>query len=252
MTTTILPAKEEDIEGILAVQNKVLHDSAPDTARETNGFLIYATSVDELKQIIATAPNSILVAKKDDHIVGYALTYDLAAWEKYKQNWNAALTIDPQEREHLHKDKTVYFRHIARLPGSEGVGAELEKTVYTLAKEQGYATVLGEIAEAPVPNALSKRVHEQRGYQRIGDVHYPDGTAWGLYKKSLKQEGIDTIVGTLALFSLAAGASLSSGVTANVLGYTGNTSMLGQLLLGFGLVSGVYWLYLFKKRTRSK
>jgi hypothetical protein len=54
-----------------------------------------------------------------------------------------------------------------------------------LAKSKGFTAVIGEILEKPILNEISKKVHEQRGYERIGEIKHSDGKIWGLYKKVL-------------------------------------------------------------------
>ncbi len=70
-------AKEEDIDGILFVQNSVLLKNTEFNQAGEKGFLVYSTTADELKDIISYPENIVLCAKDDERVIGYILAYDL-------------------------------------------------------------------------------------------------------------------------------------------------------------------------------
>jgi len=181
----IRPAKEEDIKGILKVQEELLIKNKTQNEVGKNGFLVYSLKEEELKNMISLKQNFLLVAESVREIVGYALAYDLNVWRKNKPQWDEEITADTSIKNHLSKNKIIYFRHIARKSQNPGVGIKLEEKIYEMAKHKGYQFVIGEILERPILNEKSKTVHEQRGYKRIGQVDYPDGKVWGLYEKKL-------------------------------------------------------------------
>jgi hypothetical protein len=179
----IRPAKEEDIPSILFIQDSFLLSNDDDL--EKRGFLVYPITEFELKEIINNKNNLLLVALNEKEIIGYALLYDLDEWKRVKPSWNRQILIDDKIKDTLFKNRTLYFRHIARKEGYPSVGKQLEEKAYGLARNIGYKFVIGEILEKPYSNELSKKVHEARGYKRIGEVKYPDGKLWVIYKKEL-------------------------------------------------------------------
>jgi L-amino acid N-acyltransferase YncA len=180
----IRPAEEGDISGILSIQNSFLLSNNDETL-ENRGFLVYPITQGGLKEVILNKNDLLLVALNEKEIIGYALLYGLDEWKKFKPSWNRQILIDNQIKEVLSKNKTLYFRHIARKEGYPSLGKQLEEKAYVLARNTGYKFVIGEILEKPYSNKISKKVHEARGYKRIGEVKYPDGKLWGIYKKDL-------------------------------------------------------------------
>lgn len=181
----ICKARQEDINGILTIQKEFLLGNKKSTKIQKKGFLVYPISKEELKKSINNPKNIILVAKGKEGIVGYALTYDLNKWKKNKSKWATGVTTSIEIKMHLSKDRILYFRHIARKEEYPGLGHKLEEKIYTLAKNQGYQSVIGEILEKPISNEKSKQIHEKRNFRKIGEVDYRDGNLWGLYEKIL-------------------------------------------------------------------
>ena len=249
----IRPAKIEDIPGILSVQKKLLLGNKKGNDIRKKGFLVYSVREEELKKIISQRQNFLLVAEGKEGIVGYALAYDLEDWRKNKPGWDKEVKTDSDAKNHLLKDRILYFRHIARTKQYLGIGKRLEEQIYALAESQGYQDVVGEILENPVLNEKSKEIHEQRGYRRIGQVAYSDGTLWGLYEKQLKLHGrktLETALGLVLIGGLILSVIFFSSITGNaIIDAKENTQKgFGVILLIIGLVSIFLAVKLKKQR----
>lgn len=158
----------------------------------TKGFLINSLSEEELKDILLDKENHItLIAKENDDIVGYAITYDLENWRKCKPNWEKTVELIDKEKDHvLTKEKVLYFRHIAtkHLSKNKGVGAMLEYKVFFEAKQKGYKKIIGEALEYPIENKASLDFHKKIGFKKIGTIkESKNDLIWGLYKKDLEK-----------------------------------------------------------------
>lgn len=161
MAVQIRSAKEKDASEILFIQDSLILSNNREA--EEHGFLVYPISKSELKKLIRDKNNIVLVAEENKKIRGYALAYDLNEWKKIKHEWESAVKLTSANLE----SKVLYFRHIARLKGSEGVGKKLEEAVYTLAKKRNYEIVIGEILEKPIANKVSLAKHLERGYKKL-------------------------------------------------------------------------------------
>lgn len=182
----IRPGDLEDISGIMKVQDDLLLKNQTIKSAEKNGFLVYPIKEEELEDVINSSEHFLFVAIDGKEVVGYALAYPLDEWRNIKLKWNKRIIVSPKTRDHLDKDRVIYFRHIARKTNYPGIGALLEKEVYSSAKEKGYGFVVTEILEHPISNEISKKVHEEKGYLKIGQANYLDGNFWGLYELELK------------------------------------------------------------------
>ncbi len=176
----------EDIPGILEVQKDLLLKNKTIVSAKKEGFLVYPIKEEELEEIILSESVFLIVAEDKRDIVGYILAYDLEDWRKIKPKWDKRILVIPKVKDHLNKDKIIYFRHVARKFSYAGVGFKLEENIYLLAKNKGFKWAIGEILERPLINEESKKAHEERGYIKIGQADYLDGNFWGLYEKELK------------------------------------------------------------------
>lgn len=182
----IRQAEYSDIPGILKVQNDFLLKNQTIKSAEKNGFLVYPVKEEELEDVINSSEHFLFVAIDDGEVAGYILAYPLEEWRNIKMKWNKRIIVSPKTRDHLDNDKIIYLRHIARNINYPGIGARLEAEVYTSAKEKAYRFIVAEILELPISNETSKKVHEERGYIKIGQANYLDGNFWGLYERELK------------------------------------------------------------------
>jgi hypothetical protein len=186
MTINIRYADEKDIPEILSIQSELLIENKQNKENlEKEGFLVYPLDKPHLKSIILDKSNILLIALNNKQIVGYALSYDLGNWKKLKSNWENQIKIDKSTKEEINSKKVIYFRHIARRKGFKGIGWELEKKMFNIIKQRNYQLILAEILESPYTNTISKELHKQRGFEKIGEVDYKDGRLWGLYKKDI-------------------------------------------------------------------
>ena len=181
----IRPAKIEDIPGILEIQNDFLLKNKSIKAAEKEGFLVYSIKEDELKNMISSGNLFLFVAVSNGKVIGYASACSLEDWRKSKVKWDKRIIVSPKIRDHLYTDRIIYLRHIARNLNYPGVGAQLEEKIYAIAKEKGFKFVVGEILELPLSNEKSRKIHEERGYVKIGQANYLDGNFWGIYEKEL-------------------------------------------------------------------
>jgi hypothetical protein len=186
MGIRIRHAEEKDIPEILSIQNELLIDNKQNKENPgKEGFLVYPLDKSHLKSIILNKSNIMLIALKDKQTVGYALAYDLKDWKKLKSNWEAQIKINQSTRKEINSKRVIYFRHIARRKEFKGIGWELEKKMFDILKQRNYQLILAEILESPYTNTISKEIHKQRGFEKIGEVDYKDGKLWGLYKKDI-------------------------------------------------------------------
>jgi L-amino acid N-acyltransferase YncA len=181
----IRPAEQKDIAEILKIQENLLLKNKTIKSALKEGFLVYALKEDELKEIINSGKDFLIVATENGLVIGYALAHDLNEWRKNKSKWDKRIIVSPKTRDHIYSDKIIYFRHIARKPDYVGVGKMLEEQIYSLAKNKGFKYVIAEILEQPISNDKSREIHEERGYLKIGQANYLDGNFWGLYERIL-------------------------------------------------------------------
>lgn len=205
--TKIKEAEIEDIVGIISIlkenllPNELLNKETRDIyLRNTGkkiedfsakGFLVHSFSEEDIKNILLDKENHItLIAKENDDIVGYAITYNLENWRKCKPDWEKTIEIiDKEENPMLKKEKVLYFRHIAtkHFSKNKGVGAMLEYKVFFEAKQKGYEEIIGEALEYPIENKASLDFHKKIGFKKIGTIkEFGNELVWGLYKKDLK------------------------------------------------------------------
>lgn len=184
----IEPAKTKNIDGILSVQqeNLVLSDKQmKDPKMAKQGFLVHALKSNELKDIIQDTKNHILlIAKKENEIYGYMLSYNLKKWKKLKPNWIKDIIIPKETKQIIDDKKVLYLRHIARKKNAKGCGNRLLTSTIETAKSQKYDYIICEILEKPTENTLSKKFHEQFEFKKIGKIN-EENLIWGLYLKKL-------------------------------------------------------------------
>lgn len=127
--TEVKEAEIEDIVGIISVLKENLLPSEflnketrdlylKNTGKKiedfsTKGFLVHSFSEEELKDIILDKENHItLIAKENDDIVGYAMTYNLENWRKCKPNWEKTVDLIDEEKTSFLKKKRYYILDI--------------------------------------------------------------------------------------------------------------------------------------------
>lgn len=205
--TEVREAEIEDVAGIISIlkenllPSELLNKETRDlylknTGKKiedfsTKGFLVHSFSEEELKNILFDKENHItLIAKENDDIVGYAMTYSLENWRRCKPDWEKTVELIDKEKDSLFKkEKVLYFRHVAtkRFSKNKGVGAMLEYKVFFEAKQKGYRKIIGEALEYPIENRASLDFHKKIGFKKIGTIKESENELiWGLYKKDLE------------------------------------------------------------------
>lgn len=170
------------IPGILTVVEKNLFKNQTVTQGEleNRGFLMRAFSSEDAHAAIADKENYIvLVALNGEHVVGYVMGYNIKTHlELQKRLLSSVTAVSPDE-------KNFYYRHIAKLPESKGVGKHLLQALLEEATRQHYQHVICQIAEKPVKNNISIALHKKFGFQLCGFQPDGEGTTYGVYLKSL-------------------------------------------------------------------
>jgi len=178
-------AKLEDIEGILAIHDEVFLPNRKKDELEEKGFLLSPINAEELKTAIQDTDNFIvLVAKKENKIIGHVLAYDLNMWRKLKPKWDEK--IEPRDNyDQILKLKVIHLRHIARKDTAKGAGHQLLEYLLQTAKAKGYDMVIAEILEKPHDNKISKKLFQNRmKFKKVGTI-YKDKTVDGLYARAI-------------------------------------------------------------------
>lgn len=179
---------KEDIKQILDVQNsRLLKNQDPeDPATKESGFLINEIDQTNLEHAIDhNQKESLLITAKnvEGKIVGYFLAYDMEYFLQENPNWLQETGFD---RSLLTENKVLYGKHVASDKSIPGVGRELDRKLFELAKERGYTLYLGEICEGPIVNQKSIDVHTgEFEMRKIGEYQDQNNYSWGIYVKDL-------------------------------------------------------------------
>ncbi len=181
-------AKLSDIEGVIDVQNTVFVEKdqlTKDPSLSERGFLIYKTSRDELKRVIDDPEHhTFLVVKDGEKVIGYLLGYHLNTWIAEKSSWKEGVVLNEKVPSDFLKEKIVYIRQVAVLPGKEGYGVRLVIKFLIEARDLGYDFAIGDILQFPIVNNKSLDFFQKKGFEKIGEVN--DGSlVWGLFSKKI-------------------------------------------------------------------
>jgi len=184
--TTISTANQNDIAGILAVQEALLTNPdqlIPDNGK--NGFLIHNTPAAELDALVSNPETGfVLVAKDDDKVSGYAIVYRTPEWIRLHPGWRDALagvnSIDAHSTDEV-IEHSFYLQHIARAPGNGKAGVRLFTSVMREIRLRSGNWLIGDILVSPVVNERSIRFHEAKGAMRICVYAEDDRLEWAVY-----------------------------------------------------------------------
>jgi L-amino acid N-acyltransferase YncA len=179
-------ANESDIPEILSILQANLitahHDKSPEDL-EFSGFLIHQFNEDDIKTAIANPDHHmILVIKNDAEVVGYALSHDL---RHVNPSWLDKIITTPDIHKVLTEEKVFYHRHIAKKPGTQSIGKVLLSTILTEAKNRGYRYIVCQIAQEPVQNKISQRLHESVGFLKVGFIQ-DEQVVYGIFLHTLR------------------------------------------------------------------
>ena len=176
-------AKNRDIPEVLKIF-KVLQIKNKDSIKNLskNGFLVYPIDKKSLEKAIKEK-EIFLVAKDSRKVVGYLLAYDFGKWLKNNSSWKNKAKFGRNGKK-IFENKTIYFKHVGRIPSAKGAGLKLEQELFSIAKKRKCKFIVAEIAIKP-NNVLSRKIHKKRGFVKSGNIDYEDGTKWEIYTKKI-------------------------------------------------------------------
>ena len=127
-----------------------------------------------------------MIARKDDSIVGYAMTYDLENWRKSNPDWEKRVELINKEKSWLLEKGKVCI--LDMLPSRNFLKTKVLEQDLNIksfeAKQKGYKEIIGEALEYPIENKASLDFHKKIGFEKIGTIKESDNKLiWGLYKK---------------------------------------------------------------------
>ncbi len=123
------------------------------------GFLV--TQIDEISinKMLADPSHIVLVAQNEEKIVGYLTACDLEiAREEFAQNFSE-----------LFGKKTLYYKQIAKRPGSANIGEKLLNFLCDYAQKSNYKQIVCNIVQAPFFNQKSISFHQKNRFHKIGE-----------------------------------------------------------------------------------
>jgi predicted GNAT superfamily acetyltransferase len=179
MIIKILAAQIDDVSEIEAISRQNLIDLATQAIapnahhQATKGFLTQNIGTSEISRMIIDPQNNlILIAKENNSVQGFIIASDLDA----NNDFNAYL----QEANIDRQQKIIYYRQIAKKPGSGKIGEALLSEFLSKAKSQGYNYALCRIIHGPINNQRSIAFHQKFGFKLIGQAQEKDRLA-GIY-----------------------------------------------------------------------
>lgn len=185
--TTVHFAQKQDLIGMLAILNinlisdKKIHRINKKQV-EANGFLVGPFTADEIAtHLVSTENHIILVAREEDLVTGYLISYDLC---RVSDGLYKEFTSFPEIDKVQDKKKILYYRQVAKLPGKENIGSKLLQKMLDEAKEKGYEMVVCRVVHKPFQNKISIAFHKKFGFKFLGLVQNGDMTL-GVYMKAL-------------------------------------------------------------------
>ena len=180
----ISPAQIDDVWGIVEILQQNLIDinsqknvNANDLSNQ--GFLIRDIKPKEIRRLIATSKNNIvLIAQDDNQIIGYLIASRLSAMADNFQNMILShikkAKIDWQS-------KVIFYRQIAVRQGFVGVGGALLLELIKQAKKSGYRYMVCRIIHQPINNQKSISFHRKFGFELIDIDTTEENIVAGIY-----------------------------------------------------------------------
>ena len=167
--TTIRFVRPSDAQRILEIYRPYVTDTAITFETEVPSMTAFSQRIQDI-----SAEYPYLVAEEDGRIVGYAYAHRYQERSAYQ--WNAELSV--------YVDRCVIGR---------GIGSRLYEALIDLCKKMGLCNLYGIVT---IPNMPSERLHEKKGFVRIGTYHktgYKHG-AWrdvAIFEKRLTDEEME-------------------------------------------------------------
>jgi len=143
------------------------------------GFLVTAISEDLVKEMIDDHKNHLVfIAQENEEIIGYLTACNIEIMPD---------DFLPSFKETLHK-KTIYYKQIAKKPGTQNVGDGLLNLFIKEAQENGYEQIICHIVHQPFFNQKSITFHEKYNFRNIGETIQNKSlgeTTLGIYLRKL-------------------------------------------------------------------
>lgn len=140
---TVAPATEADLPGIVEIYNQSVANSIAN-------FDTRPTSLDErrdwFERFSSSGPHRLLVARREDRVLGYACGHGYRAHEAFRETVEVSVSLDPSCRR-------------------QGVGTALYRDLLELLTHENVHVVLAGIA---LPNDASVALHRKFDFGEVG------------------------------------------------------------------------------------
>src|SRR3989344_231715 len=148
---------------------------------EKEGFLVTKVTESDAQKMIGDLHHLCLAAESEGEIVGY-----LTACRLDKSGADTLSQVSILEiSKKLPQEKIIFYKHIAKKVGYNGVGSALLETLIKTAKEKNFKTIICRIIHQPIKNLASIAFHQKFGFRLEGERERSDGYVAGLYVKNL-------------------------------------------------------------------
>lgn len=175
MITLQLVKSQEEMKGVLALQQANLRNNITQEEAETQGFLMAEYDLDFLELLNQKSPG--IIAKDGEKVVGYSL---VALPETARQHPLLADLVQNIERCIFDGNPVENYAIVAQLCVSkEYRGQDLVQKLYGSFREHyanRYTYCVTDVAQA---NHRSLKAHQKRGFQVIDTLEY-GGIGWNI------------------------------------------------------------------------
>ena len=175
MITLQLVKTQEEMKGVLAIQQANLRKNITQEEAETEGFLMAEYDLDFLELLNHKSPG--IIAKDGEKVVGYSL---VALPETARQHPLLADLVQNIERCIFEGKPVENYAIVAQLCVSKGYrGQDLVQKLYGSFRDHyanQFTYCVTDVAQA---NARSLKAHQKRGFQVIDTLNY-GGIAWDI------------------------------------------------------------------------
>jgi ribosomal protein S18 acetylase RimI-like enzyme len=175
MITLQLVKTQEEMKGVLALQQANLRNNITQEEAETQGFLMAEYDLDFLELLNQKSPG--IIAKDGEKVVGYSL---VALPDTARQHPLLADLVQNIERCIFEGKPVENYAIVAQLCVSkEYRGQDLVQKLYGSFRDQyanRYAYCVTDVAQA---NHRSLKAHQKRGFQVIDTLDY-GGIGWNI------------------------------------------------------------------------
>ena len=178
MITYGLAASEEDLKGILELQQKNLPDLLTQEELQAEGFVTVRHNPELLQKMNRDAPS--VIAKSDSKVIGYCL----AMTKKFREDIPVLIPMFEIMDRLTYQGKSIHaYRYI--VSGQVCVDKAFRGqrvldqmyTCYQQAYRQEHAFILTEISRR---NPRSIKAHQRIGFETLTSYTAPDGEDWDI------------------------------------------------------------------------